>query len=65
MDERLIELEKRQAFQDNMIEELNEVIIQQEKRISALEAQTVAMKEQMASANPMCDISEEEPPPHY
>ncbi|MFT5169649.1 MAG: putative coiled-coil protein SlyX, partial [Candidatus Omnitrophota bacterium] len=39
MDERLIELEKRQAFQDNMIEELNEVIIQQEKRISALEAQ--------------------------
>jgi uncharacterized coiled-coil protein SlyX len=38
MEERLIELESRTAFQDRMIEELNGALIEQQGQLDRLEA---------------------------
>jgi len=66
MDNRLENLETKISYQEHLIEELNEVIISQQKQIDSLEKKlqqlTSFMQEntgQQASNEP------EAPPPHY
>ena len=40
MEDRIIELESKIAFLENYIQELNKVVIQQEKRITNLSVET-------------------------
>ncbi|AHI05810.1 SlyX protein [Bdellovibrio bacteriovorus W] len=67
-DERLINLEIKITQQDHIIEELNEVIIEQQKRIEDLELKTTALiekfKELMTDPGDG-DILPHEKPPHY
>lgn len=44
---RIVELETRQAFQDNTIEELNEVIISQQQQLERLEADLARLRRQV------------------
>lgn len=64
-EKRMIDLEKHVAFQDHTLEELNEVIVEHQKTIDALQAELKTLKEQIAQQGFMRAPEEEELPPHY
>jgi SlyX protein len=64
MENRLTEIEMTLAHQQKMIDELNEVIIDQAKEISALQNKTRILKESM-NQEFMKKDEDETPPPHY
>ncbi|HTL47775.1 MAG TPA: SlyX family protein [Verrucomicrobiae bacterium] len=64
-EKRIIELEKKMAFQEHTIEQLNEVVILQQKKLEALERETKQLKQQAASGAFIKKPEEETPPPHY
>jgi len=67
-DKRIIEIERKIAFQDKIIEDLNYVIIRQQKDIEGLKKALVQMQEQSSSGEqghaPILNL-EDEKPPHY
>ncbi|MBF0619214.1 MAG: SlyX family protein [Candidatus Omnitrophica bacterium] len=65
MDERVVGLEKKVSFLEKMVQELNGVVIDQEKKINRLEVGVRAMKDQMAKGDLVRRQEDEEPPPHY
>lgn len=67
MNERLTELEVRVAFQDKTLQDLNEVVIRQQREIDRLKRELEAMKSRLAGLAPSMVISreDEKPPPHY
>jgi len=66
--ERLDELESRLAFQDDLIESLNEVVARQDREIALLTQRladlTGKFEDLAASAAPAAGTGHE-PPPHY
>jgi SlyX protein len=65
--DRLDELEARQAFQDDLIGKLNEVIARQDRELARLTLQLQALTEKLndlAQAAPGA-TAEYEVPPHY
>ena len=65
MNEQIIEIEKKLAFQEDAIEQLNQVIVDQESRIKKLERELVIMRNLMSDEEFVKPQEEEEPPPHY
>lgn len=66
MNERLIELETQLAFQDGVIQELNDVVISQQQQLDLLKREMQLLREQFASLNDkMVSSGNEPPPPHY
>ncbi|MDX8411243.1 MAG: SlyX family protein [Mariprofundaceae bacterium] len=67
MDERIIELETKMAYQDHTIHELSDVIAGQQKQIDALEAKMERVLEHLKAitASDIARPEEEAPPPHY
>jgi len=65
MQDPIIELEKKIAFIDHKVEELNEVIIDQAKTIEELKNQIKIFQDQLDSDELVRKIEDEEPPPHY
>ncbi len=67
MNERLTELEVRVAFQEKTIQDLNEVVTDQQRRIDRLTQELEAVKSRLAGLAPALVIPQEEekPPPHY
>ncbi len=67
MEARLIELETKVAFQDETIEQLNQVITQQQQQIDRFNEQLEMIKRQLQASqpSPLASLSEETPPPHY
>ena len=63
--ERLEKLESRIAFQDQTIEELNQVMTEQWSVIDQLRRELDAMAEQVRSGSYIADPATEKPPPHY
>ncbi|MEC9282835.1 MAG: SlyX family protein [Bdellovibrionota bacterium] len=68
LEKRLTDLEMKFSFQDHLIEELNEVIVQQQKEIHRLknlwlQFEEVKLKGGMDQG--IKNLSEEVPPPHY
>ena len=67
MDERIVELETRLAFQDSTLQELNVVLTEQQQQIDGLRdqinqlLQRIDEMSQPTSLNP----ADEPPPPHY
>lgn len=68
-DFRLDELESRLAFQDDLIEKLNEVVAAQDRQIMDLQARLVALQKRLddlaESAPASADSAGHEVPPHY
>jgi SlyX protein len=68
LEQRLDELESRLAFQDDMIESLNEVITRQDREITNMASQLkdlfTRVSEQAETAAPGT-TAEHEIPPHY
>jgi SlyX protein len=67
MNERLTELEVRVAFQDQTIQDLNEVVTRQQREIDRLAQELEAVKSRLSGLAPSMVIphEDEKPPPHY
>jgi SlyX protein len=66
-NERIDELESRIAFQDDLIESLNEVVARQDREIARLARRVADLEgkvEDIAAAAPASGEGHE-PPPHY
>lgn len=67
MQDRMIEIETKIAYQEDTIEQLNEALIDQQKEITDLR-KTVELLQKIIKSNAnegIKDISLETPPPHY
>jgi SlyX protein len=67
MENRLIELETRLAFQDSALQELNAVVVRQQQDIAALTREIEVLKTQFRALAPelVASRGDEPPPPHY
>ena len=67
MNDRLIDLETRLAFQEDTLDQLNAVVAEQEQRIARLERRLQEALEQLRALTPpdVARPEEETPPPHY
>lgn len=67
MESRLVDLEVRVAFQEDMMQQLNDVIVRQQRQIDQLAAALQSIKMQLQALSPslIAPQSEETPPPHY
>lgn len=67
MEDRLIELETRVAFQDDLLRKLDEIVSRQSIEMDSLILQVRRLQEQLEGLEPphMKSQSEETPPPHY
>ncbi|WP_455222441.1 SlyX family protein [Kaarinaea lacus] len=67
IEERITEIESRVAFQDDTIQQLNDVIVRQQHDIEQLTEELQLLKQQIQSLAPslVVDQAQETPPPHY
>ncbi|HDY85002.1 MAG TPA: SlyX family protein [Methylophaga sp.] len=68
MNDEIVELQMKVSFQDSLLEDLNQVIIDQQKQISRIELMLETMKIQMNSMQTNSQQesgSQHELPPHY
>lgn len=68
MNDDIIDLQTRVAFQDGLLEELNQVLTSQQQQITRLEMTMGVMRSQietMQSSQPEGEPVVEPPPPHY
>ncbi|MDE1167142.1 MAG: SlyX family protein [Pseudomonas sp.] len=66
LEARVMELETRQAFQDDTIQALNDVLVQQQRVVERLQLQMAALLKRHEEMVGQFESSEEEaPPPHY
>jgi SlyX protein len=66
LENRIVELEARQAFQDDTIQALNDVLVEQQRLIDRLQAQFGALARRQEDLQGRFESGEDEaPPPHY
>lgn len=69
MDERLVALEMRAAFQDDTLQQLNDALVAQQLRMDQLELRLQALNRRLeaalAGALDPAEPVVEPPPPHY
>ena len=65
--ERVTELEFKQAFQEDLLESLNKIVVEQQNHIDILQEQIRILYQQLKSLQPsnIADLVDEVPPPHY
>jgi len=66
MEDRIVDLETKSAYQEHLIQELNEVIISHQKQIDALEKSLLHLRDFIRDQEDQASAPEKEaPPPHY
>ena len=67
MEDRLIELETKLAFQETTLHELNDIVTAQQEKIDILQEAMQQLHERMKamSEETVRDPADEPPPPHY
>ena len=65
MDPRLVELEMKAAYLEHTVEELNQALVAQQKRIDVLERELKRLRDQYETGAFIKKPEEETPPPHY
>lgn len=67
LQDKLIDLETKLAFQDDTIDQLNQVVTKQQQQIDRLTDQVSLLKQAIAAImnDPGSSISGQEKPPHY
>lgn len=64
MEERIIELETKISYQDQLIEDLNKVVIELRMQLDKLEVRYAQLTTDLKESS-VKDLSQEVPPPHY
>jgi len=62
-EQRLTDLEIKLTFLEETVDQLNSVIIEQDKRIETLQNQLVGLKNEVEESK--IDAPTNQPPPHY
>lgn len=67
MNDRVAELEIRLSFQDKALQDLNDVVVRQQREIDRLANEVDALKARLHATMPslIATEAEETPPPHY
>ena len=67
IEERLVNIEAKIAFQEDLIEELNKTVYQQQQRLERLEAACASLARHLQSLTEARNegMSDNERPPHY
>lgn len=65
MEQRIIELEKKAAFQEHLLEDLNRIVAEQQKAVAELREQLSRFREHAGSGDLREKPEDEAPPPHY
>ncbi|PRD37473.1 UNVERIFIED_CONTAM: slyX [Trichonephila clavipes] len=67
MESRLTDLEIKVAFQDDLLEALNQVVAAQQRQLDLLQGELRILYDQVKSLQPsmLAEVAEEAPPPHY
>lgn len=65
VDARIAELEMRQAFQDDTIQALNDVIVEQQRVITRMQTQLELLAQRQTDMHTQFDETPNDPPPHY
>lgn len=65
LEDRIVELESRQAFQDDTIQALNDALVEQQKLIERLQLHMQALAKRQDEVSPFGASQDEAPPPHY
>ncbi|MDC7829456.1 MULTISPECIES: SlyX family protein [Pseudomonas] len=67
LEERIADLEMRQAFQDDTIQTLNDIIVEQQRTLDRCAAQIRLLAERQAELQSAGGggMPDEAPPPHY
>ena len=67
MENRLVELETRLAFQEDTLQALNGIVSRQQQEILMLSRDLEALRAQIRALSPelVASRAEEPPPPHY
>jgi SlyX protein len=67
IQEQLSNVEIKLAFQDDLVETLNQIVIGQQQQLDLLQQQVQLLYQQFKSLQPsdIADLAQEVPPPHY
>lgn len=67
MEDRLIDLETRLAFQEQTLQELDAVILRQQRELDVLTRRLQTAEDRLRALTPteLANQAEETPPPHY
>ncbi|NBB11124.1 SlyX family protein [Pseudomonas sp. SLFW] len=66
LEDRVMDLESRLAFQDDTIQALNDVLVTQQRSLERMQLQMAALiKRQEEMSGQFGAFEEEAPPPHY
>ena len=67
MEERIIELETKLAYQEDTLEQLNQIVTKQQDEITVLTLSLQKLHQQVKQMAPsnLASIDQEAPPPHY
>lgn len=67
LEDRIADLEMRQAFQDDTIQTLNDIIVEQQRALDRCAAQIRVLAERQAELQSSGGggLPDESPPPHY
>lgn len=65
--DRLTDLEIKLAFQEDLVDSLNQVVTAQQRELELLQGQVRLLYQQLKSLQPsdIASVGEEAPPPHY
>jgi SlyX protein len=66
-NDRLTDLEIKLAFQEDLVDSLNQVVTAQQRELELLQGQVRLLYQQLKSLQPsdIASVDEEAPPPHY
>lgn len=67
IEKRLIELEIKLAYQEDLLQDLNSIVGQQQTQIQRLEETCKVLYERLKSLSAVAELesSDNQPPPHY
>jgi SlyX protein len=65
-EQRFIELEIKMAYQEDLLQDLNQIVVRQQGQIDRLEAICAMLLDRMQVLQALADAeSVDQPPPHY
>ena len=64
-EDRIAELEMRQAFQDDIIQALNDVLVEQQLQLTRVTKQLELLAQRQKDLHNQFDDTPNDPPPHY